>query len=172
MGNQTTSSKYMVLIKGIIMILLAFLVFASPGGVLMAYVLYLGIGLAITGIIMIYRGFSLKKVNTNWGWTVFEGVLDLFLGYIIMVNPLVTAAILPFLIGFWAMFYGIILFINAFSETSNKMTKILSGIAIIIIGNLIMHNPVFAGMTIAIWVGIILLVVGIYNVIASFSLKR
>jgi uncharacterized membrane protein HdeD (DUF308 family) len=34
-----------------------------------------------------------------------------------------------------------------------------------------MFNPLFAGMTLAIWFGIILLIAGISNVIFSFSLK-
>lgn len=171
MENLISKNWYMILIKGIIMILLALLIFTSPGGALLAYALYLGIGLALTGIIMIFQGISLRKGNTNWGWIVFEGFLDLFLGFILLANPLVTAAILPFLIGFWAAFYGIYLLINAFSKTGNMTMKLVSGILIIIIGNIIMFNPVFVGMTIAIWVGILLLIAGIYNVIVSFSLK-
>ncbi len=120
---------------------------------------------------MIFRGISLRKSNSNWGWTVFEGFLDLFLGYLLMANPLVTAEVLPFLIGFWALFYGIFLIIDSFSGTGNTWIKIFSGIFLIIFGNIIMFNPLFAGLTIAIWVAIMLLVTGIYNVFISFSLK-
>ncbi len=162
----------MVLIKGIIMILLAILIFSSPGTALVAFGLYIGIGLFITGIVVLYRGFTIRKVSPNWGWIVLEGFLDLFLGYILMANPLVTAEILPFVFGFWAAFYGIYLIIDAFSEAGNRAIKIISGIVIIIFANIIMFNPLFAGMTLAIWVGIMLFVAGIYNVIISFSLKK
>ncbi len=172
MENQITSNWYMVLIKGIIMILLAILIFSSPGGALITLALWIGIGLFITGIVEIYRGIALRAVNPNWGWTVFGGVLDLFLGYILMANPLVTAEILPFVFGFWAAFYGIYLIIDAFSEAGNRGIKIISGILILIIANVIMFNPLLAGMTLAIWVGIMLFVAGIYNVIFSFSLKK
>jgi len=154
------------------MILLAMLIFTSPGGALLAFALYIGIGLLLTGIIVIVRGFSLRTSHVKWGWTVFEGFLDLFLGFILLANPLVTAAILPFIIGFWAVFYGMKIFIDAFSETSNKMLRIISGILIVVIGTLIMFNPLFAGLTLAIWAGALLLIVGIYNVIASFSVKK
>ena len=163
---------YMVLIKGIVMILLAILVFNSPGGALLAYALYIGLGLLLTGIVMLFRGISLRKVNTNWGWTVFEGLLDIFLGYVLLANPLVTAAILPFIFGFWAVFYGVLLLIHSFSGSENKGMKIVSAILMIFIGMMIMHNPLIAGMTVAIWVAILLLIVGIYNVIISFSLKK
>ncbi len=172
MENQITTNWYMVLIKGIIMILLALMVFSSPGGALLAYAVYLGIGLLLTGIIILYRGISSRKENVHWGWLVFEGALDLFLGYIILANPLLTAAVLPMVIGFWAIFYGILILIRGFSDADNKVIKILFGIFIIILGNVIMNNPVFAGLTVVIWVAAILLVAGIYNVIVSFSLRK
>ncbi len=172
MENQIKANWYMVLIKGIIMILLALLVFNSPGGALLAYALYIGIGLLITGIIILFRGISSRKVNTNWGWTVFEGLLDIFLGYILLANPLVTAAVLPFVFGFWAVFYGVSLLINSFSGTGNGAMKIISAILLILIGIMVMHNPLIAGMTVALWVAVLLLIAGIYNVIASFSIKN
>jgi len=49
--------------------------------------------------------------------------------------------------------------------------KLIAGIIILILGTMILFNPVAAGMAAAIWIGIILLFVGIYNVAASFSLK-
>jgi len=172
MENQIKSNWYMVLIKGIIMILLAFLVFSSPGGALLAYAVYIGIGLLITGFIILYRGISSRKDNTNWGWLVFEGLLDIFLGYVLLANPLVTAAILPFVFGFWAVFYGILLIINSFSEIENKTMKIISGILMVLIGAMIMRNPIFTGMSIAIWIAVLLLIAGIYNVVISFSLNK
>ncbi len=78
---------------------------------------------------------------------------------------------MPWLFGFWAVFYGILLVIRSFSEDGNKGMKIISGIFIALIGIIIMHNPIFIGLSLAIWVGIMILVAGIYNVIFSFSLK-
>ena len=54
--------------------------------------------------------------------------------YLLMANPLVTATVLPFIIGFWAAFYGVFLIIDSFSKTGNGLMKILSGILMIIIG--------------------------------------
>ena len=49
--------------------------------------------------------------------------------------------------------------------------KLIAGILILILGGMIMFNPLAAGFTMAFWITIILFVVGFYNVIASFSLK-
>jgi len=171
MENQLKSTRYIFLIKGIIMIILALVAFNSPGGVLLAFSFYIGIGLLVTGFIMLYQGLELRKKDSNWGWSVFEGLLDFFLGYILITNPLITTTVLPFIIGFWAVFYGVLLIINSFSVAGNRLMKILTGVLMLIIGNVIMHNPIFAGLTLVIWVGVMLLVAGVFNIIASFRLK-
>jgi len=171
MENSISKNWYMVLLKGIIMILLAILIFMSPADALLTYAIWIGIGFSIAGILRIIQGFSAKGVLDNWGWLVLEGVLDIFVGFTLMAHPALTASILPFLIGFWAAFYGLFLIVDAFSGDGSMGMKLIAGIIILILGTMILFNPVAAGMAAAIWIGIILLFVGIYNVAASFSLK-
>ena len=172
MEKQVSKNWYLVLFKGIIMVLLALLIFSSPGDALLTYVLYVGIGFIIAGIVRIYQGFSAKGVSDNWGWIVFEGVMDLFLGYILMIHPDLTVSLLPIMIGFWAAFYGLFLVVDAFSGTGGMGIKLISGILIFILANTIIFNPVSFGVTMAIWIGIMLMIVGIYNIMVSFSLKK
>jgi uncharacterized membrane protein HdeD (DUF308 family) len=171
METQISKYWYLVLIKGIIMILLAMLIFMSPAGAMLTYVLYIGIGFIIAGIVRIVQGISAKGELTSWGSIVFEGVMDLILGYILLAHPGLTLTILPFMIGFWGAFYGVFLVIDAFSGTGSMGLKIISGILIFILANMIMFNPISFGLTLAIWIGVMLLFAGIYNIIVSFSLK-
>ena len=171
MEKQISKYWYLALFKGIIMVLLAVLLFMSPADSLLVYVLYIGIGFIIAGIALIVQGISAKGVLDNWGWIVFEGVMDIFLGYILMAHPSLTVSVIPVMIGFWAAFYGIFLIINAFSGTGGVVLKIIFGILILIMANAIIFNPVAFGLTLAIWLGIILFFSGIYNIINSFSLK-
>lgn len=171
MEKITSKYWYMLLLKGIIMIVLAILIFMSPAGALLTYVIWIGLGFIIAGIVRLVQGFQAKGVLDNWGWLVLEGVIDIILGFILMAHPGVTAAILPFLIGFWAAFYGFFLLIDAFSGKGSAFLKIIAGILIVILAFHIMFNPIELGIAMAIWIGIMLLIAGIYNVIASFSLK-
>ena len=171
METQISKNWYLLLIKGIIMVLLAILVLNSPEGALLTYVLYIGIGFIIAGIVRIVQGISAKGTLNNWGWIVFEGLMDLFLGYILMAHPDLTITLIPIMIGFWAAFYGLYLLIDAFSGNGNMLLKLIAGILIIIIGNMIIFNPVSFGLTLAIWIGVLLLFAGIFNVIISFKIK-
>lgn len=161
----------MLLIKGMIMISLAILIIMLPADALRASVLYLGIGLTLAGMVRIVQSIYATGVVDNWRWILILGVIDITAGLILMINPLVSLEVLPFIIGFWATFYGLYTVIDAFSGPERRGIKIFAGILTIIIGSMIMYNPVMMGMTMAIWIGILLLIVGIFNVIASFSLK-
>jgi uncharacterized membrane protein HdeD (DUF308 family) len=170
MEEQISKYWYLTLIKGIIMVLLAVLLFTSPAETILAYIMWIGIGFIIAGIVIIVQGISAKG-EQGWGWIVFGGVMDIFLGYILMAHPALTETVIPVMIGFWAAFYGVFLFIDAFSGTGGGLLKIIFGILILIMANMIIFNPLAFGLTLSIWVGIILLFAGIYNIFNSFSLK-
>jgi uncharacterized membrane protein HdeD (DUF308 family) len=170
---ETIKSKnwYWILIKGFIMILLGILVFSTPAESLLGIAVYLGIGLLLAGAIIIVMGIIDRKNLPNWGWTVYGGVLDLFLGYIFLAYPGLTMSVIPFMVGLWGAFYGFYLIIDGFSGSDNTFMKVFSGILIIILANVIMFNPFLAGMTMMVWFGILLMIGGIYNIIISFNLK-
>ena len=149
MENQISTQWYMPLIKGLIMILLAILIFMSPGAALLTWVMYIGIGFMLSGIVIVYMGFALRSTTTGWGWKVFEGVIDIFLGFVLLSNPAVTATVLPFVIGFWGAFYGIMRFADGIAEKGDRGIKIVSGIIIFLFSTMIMFNPLLGGMTFA-----------------------
>lgn len=171
MEKITSKYWYMLLLKGVIMIVLAVLIFMSPVTAILTYGIWIGLGFLIAGIVRIVQGFQAKGVLENWGWMAFEGVMDIILGFVLVANPEILAIIFPFLIGFWAAFYGGMLIVDGFSGTGNAFLKIIAGILIVVIAFHIMFNPIELGIAITIWIGIVLLIAGIYNVVASFSLK-
>ncbi len=171
MEKQITKNWWLVLIKGIIMILLAIVVLKHPGETLLGVAVYLGIGLLISGILLIGLGIAERKVSENWRWRALEGVIDLVLGLIVIAHPALTMAVIPFLIGFWACLFGLFLIIDAFSASGSRALKIFSGILIFVLALVLMFNPLFLGLTMVIWFGVLLLISGISNVIFSFSLR-
>jgi uncharacterized membrane protein HdeD (DUF308 family) len=172
MEEQSIPTWYLPLSKGIVMILLAIMIFASPAGALVAWAFYIGMGFVFTGMVLIYQGFAGRGTEENWTWKIFEGLLDMFIGFMLMVNPLVTASVLPFFLGLWGAFYGIALFIDAFAHKENQIVKFAASLLVFWISTFIMFNPLLFGVSIAIWVGIVMLIVGIYNFVLAFHLKR
>jgi len=162
----------MFLIKGIIMVLLSLFVLINPEDTLKTVAFYLGIGFFITGIILIIRGISLKKAEESWNWNIIEGIADLILGFLLIVAPVAMAALIPIMIGIWAVFYSILIIIDSFKGAGNGPLKLASGIIIFLLAYLLIFNPLLFGLTIVIWLGILLLVAGIFNIILAIKLKQ
>lgn len=176
MEPATFKNWWLVLIKGIILIILAFVIFRHPVGTLAGITLYMGIGLLITGIILIIVAVSGRHEVENWSWRLAEGILDVYIGFMLLANPGITAAIIPFIIGFWVIFYGIILFVDSFGSrkagSGNWWLELIAGIITMVFGHIIAFNPVISIFTITVMIGIPLLIVGVYNIVFAFELKK
>lgn len=175
MPNEQTKNWWMLLVKGIIFIVLAIFIFGHPVEALIGLGIYIGIALLFTGLILIFISVSARKSMDSWGWKFAAGVLDVLLGFMLLAHPGVTAVVLPFIIGFWVMFYGIILLTDAFGLKKAGLKvwtyQLFTGILTIILGYLITFNPFAGALTITMMIAIPLMLFGIFNVVSAFSLK-
>jgi len=172
MDKQITKKWYMFLIKGIIMVVLAIFVFSNPEGTLKTVAFYLGIGFFIAGIALVISGITEKKADKTWSYNLIEGIAILILGFLLVVAPLAVAAIIPVLVGVWAAFYSFLIIIDAFKSTDNIVIKLISGIIILLLAYVLIFKPLFLGLTIVIWLGILLLMAGAFNILMAVKLKQ
>lgn len=176
METKLLRNWWLILIKGIILIILSFVVFNHPVDALVGVALYIGIALLLTGIVLIFTSISARRSMENWGWKLAEGVLDTLFGLMLLANPGVSAVVLPFIVGFWVLFYGIMLFVDSFEVKKAGLKgwwlQLITGILTVIIGYTITFNPVAGILTITMFMGIAILLFGIYNVILAFGLKN
>ena len=167
---------WMTLIKGIILILLAFFVFRHPIGTLVGLAVYVGVSLLITGILLIISSLSLRKCDDNWGWQLAEGIMDVLFGFVLLSNPGITAAIFPFVVGFWMMIYGVIIFAGSFKAKKegddNWWLGLIGGILTVLLGYFITANLLAGAIAITVWLGIGLLVAGIVTIAISMKLRK
>ena len=174
---ETTFIKnwWMLLIKGIILIILSILVFRYPGGALLGLALYIGFAFLFAGIVLVILAISYRNQLKGWGWRLAEGMLDIFFGIILIYNPGLTALVMSFMIGFWFLFYGITSLTDSFGlkdeGVPNWWLGLLWGILAIIFGFWIMFRPFAGAITIVTLLGIFFMIAGIFNIAFSFVLK-
>ena len=165
----------MFLLKGLILVFLAFFIFQHPVGTLVGLALYIGIATLATGIFLIVASLSGPR-EENWGWRLAEGIIDVFFGFILLSNPGISASVLPFVVGFWVIFSGILTFVNAFNVKkegdSNWWINLISGILTIIIGYIITNNFLAGAVAITFWIGLGCMVAGIFNISLSFRMRK
>ncbi len=154
------------------MVVLAIFVFFNPEGTLKAVAFYLGIGFFIAGIILVISGFTERKAEKIWSYNLIEGISILILGFLLVVAPLAMASIIPVLMGIWAALYGFLIIIDAFRGTFNVALKLISGIIILLLAYVLIFKPLLLGLTIVIWLGILLLMAGSFNILMAVKLKK
>lgn len=167
---------WLTLIKGIILILLAFYVFQHPVGSLIGLVLYLGIAIMVAGFATIISSISSSKTDDNWGWNLVGGIVNAIFGFILLANPGVTAVVLPWILGFWMIVGGIMMFGGSFSAkkegNDSWWMSLIGGILTIIFGWFIMGDLLAGAVAITIWIGLGLLIFGIVEVVVAFKKRK
>jgi uncharacterized membrane protein HdeD (DUF308 family) len=134
---------WVFLLKGILLILLSFYIFQHPVGTLVGLTLYIGIATLITGIFLIFASLSGPKED-NWGWRLAWGIMDVIFALILLSSPGISAAVLPFVVGFWVMVSGILIFVGSFTAKKEGDSgwgfTMVSGVLTMIIGYIITNN--------------------------------
>jgi len=166
---------WFTLLRGIILLILAFFVFRHPVNALIGVAIYIGISLLITGILQTGVSIGFKDLFPNWGWILAGGLLDIVFGFVLLSNPALTASTLPFVVGFWIIISGIMSFADAFQSKKEGNSlwglSMLGGVFSVIIGYFIMSNIIVGALTITTWMGIGFLIIGIVNIVIGFKLK-
>jgi uncharacterized membrane protein HdeD (DUF308 family) len=120
----------------------------------------LGLWWLISGILDIVHIFTDR---TAWGWKLFMGIISILAGGAILTYPIASAFALPkifvLVLGFWGLFYGIVLLINAF-RGAGWGAGIL-GVLGLVFGGILIANYAVPGMGLAtLWAGAVWAVIG------------
>ncbi len=130
----------------------------------------------VSGAIEIVFSIVNRDTMDNWGWKLVLGVITLAVGIALLNDPGISMITLPLYVGFVILFrsmnaIGISLDLKRYGV---KDWTSLMGIGIIgvLIGFILLLNPVIGGLSVVLWAAIGLLVMGVYNIYLSFKLKK
>ena len=175
-AKSSTKHWYLSLIVGILFIGVGIWVFITPVSSYLALSILFSLTIFVSGIFEIIYSISNRKEIDNWGWVLTGGIIDLLFGIWLMASPLLSIAILPFVVGFMLMVRAIMAI--GFSFDLKDVAKSGWGwlLALSIIGLLfsfvLLWNPAFAGLTLVIWTGCAFVTLGFYRIILSFKLMH
>ena len=128
---------WLLLINGILFLFLGFGSLVHPVAALVSVAVYIGVVALVSGIMSLVLAFSNMR-RQGWGWRFFEGVIDVVFGLLMLANPLVSAEIIPVLIGIWVFVRGLTYIADAFTwrrRSSNIWGRyLLVGILLLVLG--------------------------------------
>ena len=175
MTTQRMKNWWLLLIKGLILIALSILIFTRTHESIMAISVFMGSGLILMGIILLFVSLEMKKAMENWTWRMAEGILDIVFGFFLLAHPGITAVVIPIFIGFWIIFYGVLMLTGALQLAEHRQLEkkgvMIFAILTIIVGLLVSFNPTVGHVTMGILIGVPVLIVGLANIFFAFTLR-
>ena len=122
---------------------------------------------------MLFLRLLIKNTMNNWGWKFVFGLLTLAIGIVLMNDVEISLITLPFYAAFVILlrsFRAIVISLDIKRLGSKDWGNLLViGALGTITGLILLLHPILAGLTVVMWAGIGLIIVGLFS--AYFSLK-
>jgi uncharacterized membrane protein HdeD (DUF308 family) len=177
-GMGTIAAKYwwLLLVRGIILVLLGIAIFAWPHATLTVFVVFFAAYLIIDGIASIVQGFSQRRDGEPSGWSFAQGILAIAFGIAVLAWPDTIGKILMVIVGVWAILAGIAGIAAGFRMKqvpgSGWVWFLAWGILALIFGIALIANPA-AGILSILWlVALWAILAGVVFIIASFFVRK
>jgi uncharacterized membrane protein HdeD (DUF308 family) len=102
-------TRWWLVIAGALGVLIGVLTFLSPTATAIAIVLFIGAWSIITGIGQVVTAWRLRSAIEGEGWWILSGIVSVIFGAYLIVFPGQGALAVLYLIGFYAIFLGVVL---------------------------------------------------------------
>lgn len=109
---------WVLLIEGIVGILIGILTFFSPIVTAIALLYLIAVWAVLTGIIEIVAAFSLRRALALEWTLAIAGIISILLGIVLAVEPASGILAVVWIIGIYAIVFGVLLLIRAFQFRS------------------------------------------------------
>ncbi len=167
---------YLPLIAGIVFILIAIWTLVAPGATYLALTFLFSFGFIFSGATEIAFSISNRDEMENWGWVLALGIVTLILGFVLFLNPGLSAISLALYIGFLAMLRSFAAISNAVDMRSYGIKNwgwlMFFGIIGVLFSLVLIWNPLLAGLTALIWTGLTFMTIGIFSIFFSLQLRK
>lgn len=164
------------LLTGLIAIGFSIWCFFSPQTSLPVFALVFAAGITIAGALNLFYAIVNARLHTNWGWSLALGLLEVFCGIWMFTLPEQTLTVaFAWAVGIWVLVAAINSICEAawFSRYSVGWTvwTILLLVATVFFGFYFLMDPLFGGVVGWLWVGISLLLFGIWRIALAFRIR-
>ncbi|MFE5286331.1 HdeD family acid-resistance protein [Nocardia sp. NPDC056611] len=163
-----------ILVTGILSVVLGILILVWPGPTLVVAGVLFGIYLLVSGVFQLIAAFGLHVSAWMRVLSFITAILSFILGFFCFRNEFQAIGLLALWIGITWIFRGTAVLVAAMSDSAvpGRGWQILFGILLIVGGGLLIVEPFRSITTLVVVVGCWLIVIGIFEVISAFQVKR
>ncbi len=174
-SERLISNWWLSLIVGIVAIAVGFIVMVNPTTSYYTFALWLGVVVFISGIAGLLQSLTSWNYFVRRGWIVMASVADLIIGLMLMLNALLSAVVLPIVLGCWLLYRGIVMLMQGVDLRSSSVRDagwvIFYATLIVILAIAILWMPTTLGVeAVILFVAIAFIAYGISAVSLAFRL--
>ena len=165
---------WVVLLRGVASIIFGLATLYAPGISAAALVLVFGAYAFADGILAIISAIRRRGANDRWWVLLIEGLMGVTVGVVTLLWFEMSALALLYVIAAWALVTGgleIAAAIRLRKVITGEWLLVLSGIASVAFGVLLMLFPGAGALAVVLWIGAYALVSGALLIVFSFRLR-
>mgnify|MGYP000941739164 FL=1 len=174
--TRTVKHWYLPLILGALFIVCGLYVFISPAETYLTLALLFALSFLVWGLSDVFFSIDNRKSLRSWGWYFVGGFISLLMGFYLLIHPVVSMEVLPFVVGFMLLFRSFELLGFAFEVKEagvlNWGNLAIASILGIIVSFVLLAWPVFTGVWLVVLTGLAFIFTGIASIVLSFNLKK
>lgn len=162
-----------MVLRGVAGIAFGLLTLFAPGISLGALILGFGAFALVDGMLAVVSAIR-HRSQEHWGMLMLQGVFGIAAGVVTFFWPAITALALLYLVATWAVVTGaleIAVAIRLRRVIRGEWLLVLSGIASVALGALLMLFPASGALAMVLWIGAYALVSGILLAVLGFRLR-
>lgn len=166
---------FLLMANATIAIIVGFIFLFVPEQTLATIGFAAGIIVLLSGLFLVFGAFSYAKKGQNMFFWLVEGLINLTLGIILIVNPAWLLEFLLILIGLWALILGVYQLFTGFlhSKDMNNATLLkINGLAAAVIGLILLFKPDMVASFIIQLLGVLSVLIGGIMMYFAFVMKR
>lgn len=167
---------YLSLLLGVLFVFTGIWVLQTPVESYLALTVLFSLTFFFHGMGEIFYYIANRKAVEHWGWGFAGGIIDLLFGIWLISSPLVSIAVLPFVVAFMLLYRSATAMAVSFDLKSMGISdwwwSLIVGAFGLVFSFMMLFNPALGGMTIVIWTALALISIGIFRILLSLKLKQ
>ena len=167
-------SWWVLLLYGLVALVFGAVAILQPLAAATALASAIGVMAVVEGVISLVALFG-GNSGVSRGWLAVYALASLVFGVLAVINPLATASVLVLLLAVWLIVAGIhriVFAVRVRRHIQGEWLLILSGVLAIVLGALLVANPLAGVAVTTLWIGIGSLIYGVLQVVVAFRLRR
>lgn len=162
------------LVSGVLAVILGVMVLAWPGKTLLVAAIFFGAYLLVTGITQVVFAFSLHVSAGGRVLLFLSGAAALILAVLCFRSLQDSILLLAIWIGIGFIFRGVATAVSAISDPTlpGRGWELFIGVISLIAGVIVLASPFESLATLTLVVGIWLIVLGVFEVVSAFGIRK